>query len=78
VQWRVGSFNRSIDAGWLRRERQALGEDRFRELVEEHAESPDIGSVILKASVAPLEELVHEVAEMPADYGADVRSDYEA
>lgn len=64
-----------VDLDALRRQREALGNQRFRELVEEHAESPDLAAHVLEATAEPLDERAQEVAEAPADYGAGGRSD---
>jgi tetratricopeptide (TPR) repeat protein len=61
IRWKLGSWELSIDTALLRRGREALREEPFRKLVEEHAETPEIAAAIL------------EVAEAPADYGTGGR-----
>ncbi|MFP3939210.1 MAG: tetratricopeptide repeat protein [Thermoanaerobaculia bacterium] len=65
----------ATDLQFLRRQREALGDERFRELVEEHAGTPDLAAYVLKATAEPLGEPAQEVAEAPAEYGAGGRSE---
>lgn len=77
IRLEVGMAETGVDIRSLRRERGALGEDRFRELVKELAESPESAAAVLEV-VAEYGEPAQEVAEPPADYETGGRSDEEA
>lgn len=64
----------AFDLRLLRRQREALGDERFRELVEEHADTSELAAYVLEAA-EPLDEPAQVIAETPADYGAGGRSD---
>lgn len=75
IRREMGGSEIGIHLRTLRRQREALGDERFRELVEEHAESPNLAAHVLEATAELLDEPAQEVAEAPADYGAGGRSD---
>lgn len=77
VRLALGTSGAGIDLESLRRQRKALGEERFRELAEQHAESPGMAETVLGATAEPADQAAQEVAETPADYGAGGRSDDE-